>query len=194
MQLFFAIELDFSIVSKLMDFHSSVELNAQLFNAKKIPASNYHITLSYLGKTNDNNLDLILTNLTAPQIEPFEITLNELFYWQKQNIVGLNIVDSDQTYQLKSSIEKQLVSQGINHFDRKTFKPHLTLFRNAENAPIINPTFNQSMVVKTFNLIHSEQPKNHYKKALHSKYHTIETWRLRSPKSIKEQLTGISKP
>lgn len=181
MRLFVAIELDEDLSTKLIDFQSSFETN----QARAVPPANYHITLSFLGEVSENQLDTILSNLTSPHVEPFEVDLQGLLYWPKPQIVAIDIDDTKVLLlSLKKDIESQLNQLGFRQFDKKKFHPHITLFRNADSPLRNENNFEDKVAIKGFSLMQSQNGRDGVF------YQTIEYWPLLSKQSIKSQLLG----
>ncbi|MCW8999116.1 MAG: RNA 2',3'-cyclic phosphodiesterase, partial [Kangiellaceae bacterium] len=115
-RLFFAIELSPAVQTQLLEFQSSIELE----QAKPVPAENFHITLSFLGDTNEKKLEAIIDNFVSPEISPFILTTQDLVYWPKPKVACLSVGDpKNHLVNCKQQIEKQLNSIGLRHFDKK---------------------------------------------------------------------------
>lgn len=178
-RLFFAIELSSAIQTQLLEFQSSIELE----QANPVPAENFHITLSFLGDTNEKQLETIMDNFVSPEISPFTLTTQALVYWPKPKVACISVEDAEnQLAMCKKQIEKQLNSFGLRHFDKKSFSPHITLFRQVEIPPKENLPINAKLKVSHLSLLCSRQSRNGVY------YELVEEWPLVG--SIKHQLTG----
>ena len=181
MRLFFAVELEQDIASHLIDFQSGLDIES----AKPVSPVNYHITLSFLGEVSEKQLDGILCNLHPPQIAPFEVELTDLLFWPKPQIIALNVEDpQSKLADLKRVIESSVAASGFRNVSKQKYVPHLTLFRNAEQAPKDNTYFSKKIEINEFSLMQSQSAKDGVY------YQTIESWKLVSPRSIKSQLLG----
>ncbi|WP_185964378.1 RNA 2',3'-cyclic phosphodiesterase [Aliikangiella marina] len=191
MRLFFAIELEPNIKSKLLTIQDRV-LDV---NGTAVPGENFHITLSFLGKVAERELESILDGLSVSlhageafsdvQVSPFSVTLNQLTYWPKPKIIAALIDDQSQGLgRLKKSIESVLTSIGHFQFDRKSYKPHVTLFRHVDEPPKHLADLELTVAVKRFSLLESVQGRHGVN------YHMIESWPLKQS-SIKQQLLGL---
>ena len=178
-RLFFAIELSPAVQTQLLEFQSSIELE----QAKPVPAENFHITLSFLGDTNEKQLESIMDNFIAPEIPAFTLTSHELVYWPKPKVACLSVVDPEnQLENCKKQVEKQLNALGFHHYDKKPYSPHITLFRQVEIPPKENHPFNAKLKIDHISLLCSRQSKNGVY------YELVEDWPL--VRSVKHQLTG----
>jgi len=185
LRLFFAIELEPDIKSKLL----AVQDRLNDIEGKPVNGANFHITLSFLGKVAEKNLELILDGLFSSTqnkalVAPFEVTLKEVIYWSKPNIVAASIEDKKgHLGTLKKHIENALTDIGHFQFDRKSFKPHVTLFRHVEEPPVKSASLDIPVEISRFSLLESVQNRNGVQ------YDAIETWPLKHS-SIKQQLLG----
>lgn len=153
--------------------------------AKPVAGSNFHITLSFLGQVSDKILEKILDSLISIPVPSFEVSLGPLIYWPKPQVLALSL--SKPLLQLvscKKYIEQQVAETGYFQFDKKTYTPHITLFRQVEKTSKENSTLDATIQVNEISLMASIQSKNGVF------YETIETWPL-TPPNIKKQLLGI---
>ena len=181
MRLFFAIELDQDLASRLIDFQSGLDI----VSATPVSPANYHVTLSFLGEVSEKQLDNLLSHLTAPKIDPFSVELTDLLFWPKSQVIALNVDDPDsKLMQLKRAIDSSVAASGFRYISKQKYQPHLTLFRKAEQAPEDNVRFSQPLNVREFSLMHSQNGKDGVQ------YQAIESWQLASTRSVKSQLLG----
>ncbi len=180
MRLFFAIELDTETTSRLIDFQARLTT----LEARPVAPSNFHITLSFLGESEDRQLDLILDQLQAPAIKPFEIATLELVYWPRPKILALEILDPQkQLLSLKKDIESQLNRLGIRQYDRKSYSPHITLFRKVEKPPKQGLEQANTITVRHLSLMWSQNTRSGVN------YERVHDWPL-AGLSVKQQLLG----
>ena len=180
-RLFFSINLPTETKTKLLCLQQSFSDLAGV----PIAENNFHITLSFLGKVTERQLEEIQDGILPVKVSPFDITLTKLIYWPKQSILALSINDPENKLtQCKKQIEQQLSRLGFFSFDKKDFVPHVTLFRQVEGVPLEQHYPELSVEVSKIDLIISEQNKNG------TQYHTIEQWPLKKSLSVKQQLIG----
>ncbi|MCK5413248.1 MAG: RNA 2',3'-cyclic phosphodiesterase [Candidatus Pacebacteria bacterium] len=96
-----------------------------------------HITLSFLGEVNRNQLELILsaTKETVTEIKPFEISLEKICLGPDQvhPTMFWAMVNVDENLQkLKKMIDKNLKLQGFEQ-EKQDFKPHIVIARARGN-------------------------------------------------------------
>ena len=96
-----------------------------------------HITFSFLGEVNRNQLDLILLEIkeTASEVSAFEISLDKICLGPDQAPPTMfwAIVNIDENLQnLKKIIDKKLKLQGFEQ-EKQEFKPHIVIARARGN-------------------------------------------------------------
>jgi RNA 2',3'-cyclic 3'-phosphodiesterase len=194
-RLFFSVELAPQTKTQLLTLQESF---SELL-ASPVSPDKFHITLSYLGNTTENQLESILDNFESLATAPFEVSLESLVYWPKPAIIGLAVHDKENNLkQCKKQIEKQLSRLNFFSYDKKSFIPHITLFRNVEPVQNNNQVLEHSLLngqlhidrininpiqVEQVSLIESKTSQQ----GVH--YQTIEEWSLLSS-SVKHHLLG----
>ncbi len=110
----------------------------KLCGGRSIRAGTLHATLVFIG-------DMVLHRLEALQLaaqevdgEPFDLVLDTAHYWGHNHIVfaaPLNV--PPQLAQLVHALEQHLGKHRF-HFDKRPYKPHITLLRHAQwsDAPL----------------------------------------------------------
>lgn len=191
-RLFFAIDLEPLVKSKLL----AIQDRMADVVGKRVPGENFHITLSFLGAVAERDLEAILDHFTMldsaksfgehsqNNVAPFSTSLNEVIYWSKPDIIVAAINDPEKhLLKLKKFIESQLTTIGHFQFDKKTYKPHVTLFRKVEDPAKHLKSEQLELDIFEFCLMESVQGKNGVQ------YHVLDSWRL-NHSSIKQQLLG----
>jgi len=102
-------------------------------DVKWVAVENFHITLKFLGSTNESLIPSIKTALTsvASSYEPFYINIvgTGVFPGRKNpRVCWVGIGGSDTLKKLKEDIEISMVQFGFERED-KEFRPHLTIGR-----------------------------------------------------------------
>lgn len=114
---------------------------------------NLHLTLAFIGEV--NNASPVKKAMDSVTFEPFEISLGgignfrDIYLRRLQNCDALN--------KLQKSVTENLENCGVD-FDRKSFKPHITLARRVEllSAPSL-PERDKKMTVDKISLMKSER-------------------------------------
>jgi len=180
-RVFFAIDLSPQLKTELMVYQDRIST----FSATRIKPDNFHITLSFLGSISERKVEHLLEQMTSFQLSPFEISIGELIYFSKPQVLALSIIDGlTELEKLKRRIEHRL--KKIDHFDieKRAYKPHISLYRNIEE-PIQNiPEFKSQYRVDSFCLFESTQTRKSVQ------YSVIEEWKFSPVQSIKQQLIG----
>lgn len=185
-RLFFAIDLTPSIKTQLLEQQQKI---SQL-SGIPVAAENFHITLSFLGKTTEKDLQLIMDQITFDNVSPFEVNTGNLIYWKKEEIVALEVTDkNNQLSNLKQQIEKQLAIFNIFKHDKNTYQPHITLFRQCEFLANQSIDFSDTLSVDHISLMNSKNyPASSKKQGNY--YEAIESWDLK-PTNVKKYLLGL---
>ena len=90
-----------------------------------------HATLVFIGNVEQSRLEAL--RLAAQEVGSacFELCFNAVRYWQHNHIVyAAPDVVPPQLIELVSALERSLVKHYFR-FDRRAYKPHVTLLRNA---------------------------------------------------------------
>lgn len=108
---------------------------------RAMPPRNLHVTLVFLGNVKASRLEAL--HLAAGEIEAgrFELCIDELCYWQHNKIWhAAPRVIPEGLQHLVGELQSSLGRHGFE-FDRREYKPHVTLLRNARmtDAPAVEP-------------------------------------------------------
>lgn len=109
-----------------------------------VPAANFHITLSFNGKTSEAQLDKLQQGAEAIESPVFQVSLNNMGYFAKPGIAFVGMEETP-TELLALHQKLQQLSQRCGlQVEKQTYCPHVTLFRNAPSlpAPLLEPSFN----------------------------------------------------
>lgn len=137
---------------------------AQAFMMKKgvrgrySPEENLHLTLAFIGEYGDP--DAVLDAMESVPFEPFVLELDGFGNFDDSWWTGLK--DSDELRSTVSRLRHTLAEAGIPSYDRRNYKPHITLIRGAESAHGI-PGIRMpecGMTVDTISLMRSDRGKN----------------------------------
>jgi len=111
---------------------------------RRIPVQNYHITLSFLGDTDDRALQKLSEVLDDFNHEPIELQLNDVGYWAESGVLWLG---SDAVPDSLVALQKKC-RQAANRIgargSAKRYQPHITLARKITIPPaaaLLEPDF-----------------------------------------------------
>ena len=91
---------------------------------------NLHLTLAFIGTVTPAQLESLLSLANDLQAEPFDLTLGQLGWWQRNGIVwaGSRVVPPRQR-RLLDEMTRALIAGGFA-VDARPYFPHITLLRN----------------------------------------------------------------
>ncbi len=139
MRLFVAIKFSPEIEKSLTDLQDKMKENHMTGNYTN--CQNLHLTLAFIGEYNSPNK--VMKALSEVEFEPFEISLGETI-GNFGDILWVGLKRNFKLMALDESVLKTLENEHIP-FDRKPFKPHITITRNAR---IFSEKGNQTPVSK----------------------------------------------
>lgn len=125
------IAIDIASFQKLSDFINEIKNSSA--NIKTVEPENIHITLKFLGDTNEEKIDTINEIIinSVKEIKPFDIKLKSTGFFPNQNyikVVWVGIQNTEQIQIIAEKIDKKLAEIGFNREKRK-FSAHLTIAR-----------------------------------------------------------------
>jgi 2'-5' RNA ligase len=95
------------------------------------PAENLHLTLAFLGNVAANRMLALRLVADAVIAEPFELTLARAGYWRAQRLAWAAPLHGPPALTaLHARLTDVLRLRGF-HAERRAFKPHVTLLRDA---------------------------------------------------------------
>jgi 2'-5' RNA ligase len=102
---------------------------------RAVPHSNIHLTLVFLGNLPRDRIAVL--EAVAPKVQGHRFTLkvDRLEYWRHNRILWAGTRDIPEALQaLVTRLQAALAGADFK-FDRRPFVPHITLLRNARQAP-----------------------------------------------------------
>lgn len=136
MRLFIAIEIPGSMRAELTALLKA--LKERSCGGRFVPPENFHITLRFLGETDDLMGAVSAMREAVRGIRPFTLRLGRYGFFEKTasgshrvSLVDVNC-DSDELDILHETLESALADNGFPR-DMKRFRPHITLGRNVEH-------------------------------------------------------------
>ena len=133
MRLFIAIELSAEIKRELAAV--SRALRERATGGRFVPTDNMHITLRFIGETDDAEGLSAAMREACRGARPFTVSLGSCGFFERtasgNHRVYLVTVggELDKLFQLRSALETALEERGVKR-DPKPFVPHITLGRN----------------------------------------------------------------
>jgi 2'-5' RNA ligase len=123
-----------------------------------MPARNYHFSLAFLGDVPDARVaDLNASAQRVAPTAPIAITLDQLAYWRRTQILGATSgVEAPDATALAARLTRALADAGFTPDLDKPFRPHVTLARKARTrisnsriAPPLTWTFSDFVLVQS---------------------------------------------
>jgi 2'-5' RNA ligase len=125
------IAIDVTPFSKLIEFEN--ELNNTGANIKLVEPKNIHITLKFLGDTDQDLIDQIeeIMKNSVKEIKPFDIELTNNGVFPNPNyikVIWIGLKQVEKIVQISKKIDVQLNKIGFKK-EKREFSPHLTIAR-----------------------------------------------------------------
>lgn len=125
MRLFIANPLPKAVKKRLADLSQPIE------GVRWQKGRQYHLTLKFLGETDESKTEELKQKLGEIDFKTFSITLDHLGYFprhRRPKVLWVGIKESEKVVKLYEKIEEKCVSIGFKA-DNRTFRPHITLAR-----------------------------------------------------------------
>jgi len=125
------IAVDIDVFPKLLEFEKEIKETGA--NVKLVEPENVHITLKFLGDTNESRIDEIdkIMKDAVKGIDPFNIQLKGAGVFPNQNyikVIWIGIKQGEPIGVIASKIDEQLSKMGFKK-EKRGFSPHLTIAR-----------------------------------------------------------------
>lgn len=169
LRLFFAIKPDPTALDLLAE--NAWQLG-EGSHGRSVPRSNLHMTLLFLGEQPREKLPAIIEAAGRVRAHGFDVVCDKLRYMEDQHLIwtGVSAPDPDLA-RLRTALLQELEREAIE-FDRKRFKPHVTLVRRALEAPQLMDFTPCRWPVHSFSLLISNLSP------LGPRYHQLREWQL----------------
>lgn len=125
MRLFIAIKFSPEIENALLSLQSEMRKSGISGNYTK--QENLHLTLAFIGES--DHPDKVIEALNNVEFEPFDMSLEKQL-GNFGDIIWIGIQKNPALMSLARKVRKALDDHHIN-YDRKSFRPHITLIRKA---------------------------------------------------------------
>lgn len=155
MRLFIAIGLSKEMKNALLDAQKQLRLGGVRGNYT--PEENLHLTVAFIGDYPDP--EQVMDVLETVSFTPFELSLQG--FGNFGNLWWAGLEDSPALQAVVRRIRRALADHQIP-FDRKNFRPHITLIRKAKailGMPAVELK-NAQMSVETISLLRSDRGRN----------------------------------
>ena len=144
----------------------------RVMHGRQARSESLHLTLAFIGDTDVENLQRLLSppaNVFGPA---FLLTLDDWGCWPR-NCIGWTAPTRipGPLRDLVANLERWLRSAGFN-MEHRTFAPHVTLIRNAQCAQMPDAMSPIEWQVNEFSLIRSQPAQGGHN------YHVLRTWPL----------------
>ena len=103
---------------------------------RKIPVQNYHITLAFLGDTDDRALQQLSEILESFKHEPIELNLNDVGYLADPEVLWLGSESVPDSLVLLQKKCRQAANRIGARASAKRYRPHITLARKVVVPPV----------------------------------------------------------
>lgn len=146
-------------------------------HGRPVPRENLHMTLLFLGEQPADQLTAIYEAAARVRCHSFDVVCDKLRYMDEQHLIwtGVSTPPPD-LGRLRMALIAELDRAEVT-FDRKRFKPHVTLVRRAIGAPANPLDFVACRwPVQSFSLLVSTPGP------LGPRYHTLREWHLLPPR------------
>lgn len=122
--------------------------------SRAVPAQNYHLTLAFLGDQSGQQVDRLAT-LASVAVPEFELLLDHFGHWHGSRVLWLGLHECPTGLAaLVAQIRTELDGLGIS-YDRRDFRPHLTLARKVTAIPELEAPAPVQWRVSTYALVES---------------------------------------
>ncbi len=162
MRLFTAITFSDEIKSKL--YQTTVKIKDNCASGNFSRKENYHITLVFLGDTDQNRVDDIkdIINNTAEKFTPFTLSILDVGYFKKGNRKILYYKVGEET-EVLSKLEQMLYRDFFKYGmcrNQESYTPHMTFARQVKTDKIPNTNQNIKFIAEKITLMHSTRVDN----------------------------------
>lgn len=153
MRLFLAVNLSPEMKKALTDVQRAMYDRG--VRGRYTPAENLHLTLAFIGEY--PSADAVMDALTNVTFTPFELRLDGVGRFGDLWWAGLR--ESAALTAVVRRVRRALAEGGIP-FDRKRFKPHITLLRKASRDATGIAITPETMTVRAISLMSSRRGRN----------------------------------
>ncbi|HNP65470.1 MAG TPA: RNA 2',3'-cyclic phosphodiesterase [Woeseiaceae bacterium] len=151
-RVFFALWPDARQRDRLRDVINSVARNVE---GRAVDRRDWHITLAYLGDIEEQRIPGLLQRAKEIHVEPFRLAFDRLEFWPRPKIACLVTPTVPVELEtLVAELNALIQDCGVVPEDR-TYRPHITVSRNARTFPTERLTQRATTEWSGFELIES---------------------------------------
>ena len=122
---------------------------------RAVPPSNIHLTLVFLGDLPREQLATLETIAPTVRGHCFELTVDRLEFWRHNRILWAGTRDIPEALQALVTRLQDALAGADFKFERRPYVPHITLLRNARQAPAEDRCPDVAWPVESFALMES---------------------------------------
>ncbi len=152
------VAVNFDISTKKLLMRARDELKKQSKQGVFTADSNFHITLAFIGETDENGVNNAKNTIDEIEFSPFAISLGNVDRFQRRegDIYYIEAA-GDGLVMLANDISDRLRKRGFS-IDDRPFKAHITLARQVvTHNPILSNISGSAFTVKRISLMKSER-------------------------------------
>lgn len=124
---------------------------------RKIKSQYIHLTLLFLGNVSAHRIETLQQAMRNISAEKFELSLEEIRCWKQSQIVYIQAKQFPvELFSLVDSLKNILSEAGFS-FDKRAYKPHITLIRKATHQARIDLAKPIKWHVNQWSLVQSRQ-------------------------------------
>ena len=124
---------------------------------RKVKMQHIHLTLLFLGNVAAHRIEVLRQVMKNVSVKEFEFNLEEIGYWKRNQVLYIHARQFPaELFSLVDSLSSVLSEAGFL-FDKRAYKPHVTLIRKATHHVKINLDNPIKWHIKEWSLIQSKQ-------------------------------------
>lgn len=128
------------------------------------PADKLHLTMAFLGQQAPDTLPVLLDILETVPVPAMRLELDCYGYFAKPRIAWAGMsAPPDALLSLQAELMARLAAAGFSAATHGAFKPHITLAREAREAPAITPAAPVTWDVRALALVESDMATGRYR-------------------------------
>jgi len=154
-RLFFALEPDETVRREIYTIQ-----NKLAYSGRKVAQEKFHITLAFLGMQPAEVIPEVSAIASHVHFNPCSLRLDRLGIFRRAGVLWIGATKiPDALRDFHQALLGELERADIG-YDRKAWKPHLTLYRRLRNCPVIMETNPVIWQLNQFSLIESINVKS----------------------------------
>ena len=166
-RLFFALNPDDRVRREVADVQRGLGVDA-----RAVPAANFHITLAFLGMQEAEVIPQVCDVAAGLAFPSCELTLDRVGRFKRAGVLWLGTDEiPTRLERFQHELVGALLAAGIG-YDRKPWKPHLTLYRKLRTYPPIMDPVEIRWRPRGFSLVESVSVNRGVE------YHDIASWQV----------------